>query len=407
MKKIILSIVLALIVVSGFSQTNAMIKGIVSYNVDSTTFKSTVASTQAQYGSVGALYWNKQSEKWRIYIDSVWYDLTKIGGGGGTLDSIRLLGDVTGFGADSITTSYNTVVPVIKGGTGLSAQGSALQQLRVNSGATAYEHFTPLFNPSTTNGDLIYFNGTTYSRLGIGTSGQVLTNNGTTPSWGVGTSQVAGSNTQIQYNNSGAFGAESAFTYNPAGDSLTISGSGFSNVSKTFGNVWWNNSGDQWVSISSASAEPNLQFSGGFTLTNFNDDDDGTLTIQNTESDINIWAGEGAGGDISILATNGDIRLANSSGGNIILETGTIAGSTIKINSGTNEQAGGATLVAGTATVNNVKINVNNTIVMYNRVTAGGTLGHLSYTLAPGSVTFTSTSATETSTIAFWLFDIN
>jgi hypothetical protein len=44
-------------------------------------------------------------------------------------------------------------------------------------------------------------------------SGKYLTTNGTTTSWGTVSSAPAGSNTQIQYNNSGAFGASSNLTF--------------------------------------------------------------------------------------------------------------------------------------------------------------------------------------------------
>ena len=66
---------------------------------------------------------------------------------------------------------------------GLTPLGTALQQIRVNAGATALEYFTPLFNPATTNGDLIYYNGTTFTRLGVGVNGSVFTSNGTIPGW--------------------------------------------------------------------------------------------------------------------------------------------------------------------------------------------------------------------------------
>lgn len=75
LKKIFLSLLIITVSVTLFAQTNAMIKGIVSYNTDSTTFKSTINSTQSIYGNIGGLYYNKQSSKWRIFSDSVWYDL--------------------------------------------------------------------------------------------------------------------------------------------------------------------------------------------------------------------------------------------------------------------------------------------------------------------------------------------
>jgi hypothetical protein len=46
-------------------------------------------------------------------------------------------------------------INITYGGTGLSSIGTAFQQLRVNSGATALEYFDPTANPMTTVGDLI------------------------------------------------------------------------------------------------------------------------------------------------------------------------------------------------------------------------------------------------------------
>lgn len=59
---------------------------------------------------------------------------------------------------------------------------------------------------------------TTYKPLGINSSGNVV-KFGTWPGSGGGT--PGGSNTQIQYNNSGSFGAEAAFTYNATTNKLT------------------------------------------------------------------------------------------------------------------------------------------------------------------------------------------
>ena len=59
---------------------------------------------------------------------------------------------------------------------------------------------------------------------GFGTAGQVLTSNGTTVYWstvsGGGGGSVAGSNTQVQFNNSGAFGANANFTYTSTSNTL-------------------------------------------------------------------------------------------------------------------------------------------------------------------------------------------
>lgn len=66
-----------------------------------------------------------------------------------------------------------------------------------------------------------------------------------------------------------------------------------------------------------------------------------------------------------------------------------------------SQQAGTATLVAGTVTVANTAITANS-VIRYWRTTAGGTLGFLSLTLTAGtSFTITSSSGTDTSTIYY------
>ena len=73
--------------------------------------------------------------------------------------------------------------------------------------------------------------GTTTNLLGIlqlagsaGTSGQVLTSAGAgaAPTWTAASGSAAGSNTQIQFNNSGAFGASSSFTWDGTTQSAPI-----------------------------------------------------------------------------------------------------------------------------------------------------------------------------------------
>jgi hypothetical protein len=106
---------------------------------------------------------------------------------------------VTSSGTLAITYS-GTALPIANGGTGQTTASAAFNAL----------------SPVTSTGDLIIGNGTNSStRLGIGTNTYVLTSNGTTATWAAPASggSVAGSNTQVQYNNSGAFGASSAFTY--------------------------------------------------------------------------------------------------------------------------------------------------------------------------------------------------
>lgn len=69
--------------ISTYAQTNVTGKSFRSYNADSLTVRTEVSGLQLMYGDVGALYYNKQSSKWRIFSDSTWSDLGTGGGGSG------------------------------------------------------------------------------------------------------------------------------------------------------------------------------------------------------------------------------------------------------------------------------------------------------------------------------------
>jgi hypothetical protein len=73
------------------------------------------------------------------------------------------------------------------------------------------------------------------------------------------------------------------------------------------------------------------------------------------------------------------------------------------VNNNLNVTIGTATLVAGTVTVNTSAITGNDLIFLTVKAT-GGTQGHLSYTQVNNtSFTITSTSATDTSTVNWWI----
>jgi hypothetical protein len=73
---------------------------------------------------------------------------------------------------------------------------------------------------------------------------------------------------------------------------------------------------------------------------------------------------------------------------------------------GTSAKMGRSTLVAGTVTVSNITVNSTTSYIQLTRSTAGGTLGHLSYTIINAtSFTITSNSATDTSVIIWQISD--
>ena len=85
------------------------------------------------------------------------------------------------------------------GATTFLSIGTAGQILTVNAGATAPQYVSSLTTAqggtgltSFTAGDLVYFStGTTFTKLGIGTNGYVLTSNGTAPTWSAAGTSVS------------------------------------------------------------------------------------------------------------------------------------------------------------------------------------------------------------------------
>lgn len=114
-----------------------------------------------------------------------------------------------------LTTQVTGTLPIANGGTGQT------------TAAAAFDAIVPL----TTKGDLITTtNGTNATPLGVGAPGQVLTASTTaatglawaTSAGGGGT--PAGADTNIQFNNAGAFGASNAFVWNNATNDFRLLG---------------------------------------------------------------------------------------------------------------------------------------------------------------------------------------
>jgi hypothetical protein len=118
--------------------------------------------------------------------------------------------DETGSGALVFATSPTLVTPVL--GTPASGTLTNCTGLPINTGLTI---------ASQAQGDVLYFNGANWTRLGAGTNGHFLQTQGAgaNPQWAAGGSggTPAGANTQVQFNDSGAFGADDGFTYNGVG----------------------------------------------------------------------------------------------------------------------------------------------------------------------------------------------
>lgn len=118
----------------------------------------------------GAMRWNTSLTRLEYYTGAAWASFST----GGTVTSVSGSGGTTGLTltGGAITTSGTLTL----GGTLIIANGGTGQ-------TTAPAAFSAL-SPITTTGDIIYSSaGTTNSRLGIGTTGQVLTVASGLPSW--------------------------------------------------------------------------------------------------------------------------------------------------------------------------------------------------------------------------------
>jgi hypothetical protein len=139
-------------------------------------------------------------------------------GAGGTLGTLAFLsaapaGTLTGtvLNATVVTSSLTTVGTIGSG----TWQGTAVAILYGGTGATTKAAGFNALSPVTTTGDLIVGNGTNSStRLGIGSTSQILTVVAGTAAWAAAPAATpAGSTTQIQYNNAGALAGSANMTF--------------------------------------------------------------------------------------------------------------------------------------------------------------------------------------------------
>ena len=100
-----------------------------------------------------------------------------------------------------------------------------------------------------------------------------------------------------------------------------------------------------------------------------------------------------------------NVTLQEVTSGDLVV-VGSTTVSAVKVREGTNATMGTATLVAGTITVNTTKVTANSRIFVTTQ-TPGGTLGvqYISARTAGTNFTITSTSNTDTSTIAWFIVE--
>ena len=92
--------------------------------------------------------------------------------------------------------------------------------------SSALDDLSDVVITSAAQGDILYYNGTNWVNLPAGTSGYFLKTQGSgaNPTWAVVSAAVAGSDTQVQFNDGGAFGGDAGFVYNKTTNVATIGG---------------------------------------------------------------------------------------------------------------------------------------------------------------------------------------
>lgn len=199
-----------------------------------------------------------------------------------------------------------TATPIVYGGTGLSSMGTANQQLRVNSGATALEYFTPFWSrtgttvsPTTVTDNVTVGTATALAPFTVQTTAAkatVISDNSSNDN-AMAFESLVGRRVIQSYSNAAATTAGGVLSLNPAGGSVGINGgvpSGTRVFSVCLGNLFGvNNAGK-------------IDSYGGTNAT------DGKLIIGNTSTGVweagNITAGTG----ISVTNGAGSITIASS-----------------------------------------------------------------------------------------------
>lgn len=198
-----------------------------------------------------------------------------------------LTGDVTGSGSGSFATTLSTV----NGNVGSFGDATDVATFTVNAkGLITAAGTVP-----------ISINSLLPSQTG--NAGDFLTTNGTSLSWASAVTTPAGSNTQIQFNNSGVFGASAGFTFSDIANNRTLT-LGTSTDGTAYITTHTNGTGKVDLNVSGG----NVQIAAG------------TPSNPGTGNSISLFGGNGLtsgnGGDISL---QGGTAPSSGTGGNISL----------------------------------------------------------------------------------------
>lgn len=309
------------------------------------------------------------------------------------------LGDDSGF-------SFNTTGDVLSIGRVVAKTTTTLAGL--NTGTFAGDP------SSLTNGD-IWYNSTTnkFRARENGVSVNIIGGGGS----------PAGSNTQIQFNNGGAFGADSDLTF--ATDRVTATNATITTDLKVSTLTQGGTIPSVALATTAGAIIDNANFhfdtpNGDLYVGSFSAGTDGVqirdnqaITAMNPTNGLSISTQTnttGNGGTITIAG--GVVSGGNLNAGDILLTlnngTGTGDNGRLRISSGANKPTGTAVLVGGTVTINHNAVSANSQIFLTSQID-GGTVGFLrvSARVAGTSFTVTSSSGTDTSTIAYLIIEPN
>jgi len=194
------------------AKTTDLFKVDASGNVTATSFSSTTTGPFVFSGAEGTCTGAVAGKDVLCLGDTTTHTVQSSLNGGAFVPIPQLAGDFGGTAASPqvVSTHLTSALSLAQGGTGQTTAGGAFNALA----------------PATAKGGLIVGTGANaYGNVALGSSGQCLTSNGTTVAWGAcgsGGGTPGGSNTQLEFNNSGAFGGASNVTYASGTGVLTV-----------------------------------------------------------------------------------------------------------------------------------------------------------------------------------------
>lgn len=294
------------------------------------------------------------------------------------------------------------------------AVGSTGQVLTVNPAATYGFQWSTLATyspPVTTKGDLFVF-GTAAARLPVGTDGLVLLADSTVETglrWGTPAASggtPGGSNTQMQFNDGGAFAGIALMTWDKTNNVLymgstsvtgTVQGtSGATGASILIAGGTGTGTGGNGGGVTIRSGTTNTGgTSGGVTITTGAGGTDPGITIKPADlfgGPVTISAGSRSGGTGGALNLTGGLGSTSANGGASTLAggegfaNGSLGGAcTVRGGDGTgNGSPGGAVTVRGG---NSLRSSIAGSVAPGNLTLSGGNAGGSTNTASGGSVT--------------------